>query len=162
MKRILMVAVVMMMVAVMVGSVYAGTASQGVGVTGTVASVCKFTGAGTGLDFGTMDAVVDTAGKIATVATQPSFWCTKGYNYTITDDNGLWESGTTHQMRSNTDDGAGTYDFIQYTFTYTATGAGSGASVSLNPLIGGSISAGGFDNVKADTYSDTVTLTINY
>ena len=88
--------------------------------------------------------------------TQPQFWCTKNASYTITDDNGLNESGTTYQMKH-----ASLADVIPYSFVYTATGTGSGPGTPITMNITSTVLSADYLNVAAGSYSDTVTLTIN-
>lgn len=123
-----------------------------VGVTANVVGTCKFNSGGT-MAFGDLDpsAPVD----VNALVTQPQFWCTKGASYSITDDDGLYESGTTHRVKH-----ASLSEYIPYTFTYTATGTGGGPSNPMNMDIAGMISGSGYSGVSAGSYSDTVTLTI--
>ncbi len=118
-------------------------------VSATVVGTCRFNSGGT-LDFGTL-----STGDVTTNAsTQPQFWCTQNVSYTITDDDGLNEVGTTHRMTDGT-------NFIPYTFTYTATGTGAGASSPITMDIQGTVLESDYTAVPAGTYSDTVTLSIN-
>lgn len=121
-------------------------------VSATVVGTCKFTSAGS-VAF-TLDPSV--GGAVTGTIAQPKFWCTKGTSYTLTDDNGLYESGTIHRM---TDDATGT-EFIPYTFTYTASGNGSGPALPLTLNIVSQVAATDYLNASAGTYADTVTLTI--
>jgi len=121
----------------------AGTAT--VDVTATVLAQCNFSTDGT-MAFGNLPIVpADTAGAV----TQPTFACTNGTDYTITDDGGL---AGTYTMDSGT-------DTINYTFTYTATGTGNGALQSMD--IAGMVTAAAYTGALAGVYTDTVTLTIN-
>lgn len=121
-------------------------------VSATVVGTCKFTSAGA-VSF-TLDPSV--GGAVNGAITQPTFWCTKGTSYTLTDDNGLYESGTVHRM---TDNATGT-QFIPYTFTYTATGTGDGPANAKILNIASQVAATDYLNASAGTYADTVTLTI--
>jgi spore coat protein U-like protein len=126
-----------------------------VNVSANVVGTCKFdTKVGT-LPFGDLDpAVGGNMNNLA--ATQPTFWCTKGSSYTITDDDGLHKSGTTHRMV-----GPSPTDLIPYTFTYTASGTGQGKSTLTTMNIAGQILGADYINATAGGYSDTVTLSIN-
>lgn len=123
-------------------------------VSATVVGTCKFT-TKTGAVAFTLDPSV--GGDVTGTITQPVFWCTKGVTYAIADDNGLNESGTTQRMKNT----AG--EFIPYSFTYTASGTGAGAkpgsAITMN--IASSVMEADYLNASADSYTDTVTLTIN-
>jgi len=138
----------------MAGVAFAGTDTASVAATASVAGVCKVTGGGS-IAFGALDQL--TGAAVTATPAQPAFWCTKTFPYTITDDNGANKSGTIYRLKA-----AGTADYISYTFSYTASGSGSGKTTLLSPVISALITAGAYDNVPADTYSDTITLTINY
>jgi spore coat protein U-like protein len=73
--------------------------SATVDVSATVVGVCKYS-TNTGSVSFTLDPSV--GGPVNGTLSQPAFWCTKGTGYTITDDNGLNESGTTHRMKHAT------------------------------------------------------------
>lgn len=121
-------------------------------VSATVVGTCKFNSGGS-VGF-TLDPSV--GGLVNGAITQPKFWCTKGTAYTLTDDNGKYESGTVHRM---TDDATGT-EFIPYTFTYTTTGNGTGPGLPITLDIVSQVAANDYLNKPAGTYADTVTLTI--
>ncbi len=122
-----------------------------VSVSATVVGTCKFTSGGS-ISF-TLDPSV--GGNVNGTVTQPTFWCTKGASYNITDDDGLYESGTTHRMKHET-----LTEYIPYSFTYTATGTGNGPSNSITMNISSTVLALDYLNASAGSYSDTVTLTI--
>jgi spore coat protein U-like protein len=149
MKKILMAVVATAAVA-MAGTAMGAT--QTVAVSANVVGTCQFNSGGS-INYPSLDAV---SGGTATV-NQPQFWCTKNASYTITDDNGLYESGNTFQMRS--DDAP--YDFIPYTFTYTISGSGTGKNAPINMNISSTVNAADLENVKVGGYRDTVTLTIS-
>jgi spore coat protein U-like protein len=155
MKKLLLVAsVAVIVVAITSGAFAAGSTTATVGATASVQAACKFTSNGT-IDFGTLDQL--TGGLVNATVVNPALWCTKSFNYTITDDNGVNKSGTTYQLKAS-----GSNDYIPYTFTYTKTGTGGGKTLLLSPGITASIAANVYDSVPADSYSDTITLTINY
>lgn len=122
-------------------------------VTATMTTVCQFNSNGT-VTF-TLDPT--SAADAAGVVVQPVYWCTSGTTSTITDDNGLHETGTTHRMW----DTATNSLFIPYTFTYTATGAGTGKSTPVTMNIAATVLNANFVGAAAGTYSDTVTLTVS-
>ena len=149
MKKVLMAMVAVAVVA-MAGSVMADTAT--VAVSATVVGTCKFT-AGGSIPFGNLDPSVGSD-QTPTV-TQPTFWCTKGAIYTITDDNGLNESGSTHRMVH-----ASLAEYIPYSFTYTAGGTGAGPANVITMNIASTVLGADYVNASAGSYTDTVTLTI--
>ncbi len=122
-----------------------------VSVSATVVGTCKFLTGGS-ISF-TLDPSV--GGNVNGTVTQPTFWCTKGASYNITDDDGLYESGTTHRMKHET-----LTEYIPYSFTYTATGTGNGPSNPITMNISSTVLASDYLNASAGSYSDTVTLTI--
>jgi spore coat protein U-like protein len=123
-------------------------------VSGTVLKACLVTGSAT-LSFGTLDAATNAGGATAT-GTPLSIMCTMGDVITVTNNGGLNYSGTP-QMISGT-------NYVPYNFSSASslTGAGGTTNIGGNLALGGTISAGALDNVPSGTYSDTITLTINY
>lgn len=124
-------------------------------VTANVVGTCKFSLATGAVTFGDLDPA--TASNVNGTVIQPQFWCTKGAAYTISDDNGLNETGTTHRM---VHDSTAT-EFIPYSFTYTATGTGAGpAATHVTMNIAAQVLGTDYAGALAGAYSDTVTLTI--
>jgi spore coat protein U-like protein len=124
-----------------------------VDVSATVTGTCQFDSGGS-VSF----ALDQSVGGLATgTVTQPQFWCTRNTLYTITDDDGAHESGTTHQMLHTTIAG----EYIPYTFTYTATGTGNGPTNPITMDILSEIAETDYISVASGSYTDTVTLTIN-
>lgn len=122
-----------------------------VNVNATVTGNCSFAGAGT-VSF----ALDPASGSDATgTVSAPTFWCTKGASYTITDDDGVYESGTTHRLKHAT-----LTEYIPYSFSYTSAGSGGGKGVTIALDLASSISNADYINASAGSYSDTVTLTI--
>lgn len=150
MKKILM-AVIAVALVTMAGAAMA--AETTVAVSATVVGTCKFT-AGGSIPFGNLDPSVGT--DQSPTVTQPTFWCTKGASYTITDDNGGNESGTIYRMKHAT-----LAEYIPYSFTYTATGTGGGPTNVKTMDIASKVLGVDYANASAGSYSDTVTLTIN-
>ena len=142
----------MLAVTLAAGSAFAAGSST-INVSAAVTGTCRWVSAAGSVAFGTLDQDLQPA--VTGTVTDPTFWCTNGKAYTIVDDNGLNEVGTTHQLS----DGAGAV--LAYTFSYTAAGTGSGKSVTLNPAISAGIVAGTYGDLPEGNYSDTVTLTIN-
>jgi len=151
MKKILMALIAVALVAMAGAAMAQDTAT--VAVSATVVGTCKFATGGS-IPFGNLDPSVGTDQTPA--VTQPTFWCTKGASYTITDDDGVNKSGTTHQMKH-----ASLTEYIPYSFTYTASGTGAGPGSVLTMDIASSVKGTDYQNASAGSYTDTVTLTIN-
>lgn len=149
-----LVAVLVAIGILMMGGIAFAAGTTTVGVSANVLGRCGFNTAGT-VAFGDIDPT--NAPVVTPTITQPTLWCTNGTTYTITDDKGLHESGTTFRMQHDTD----ATQFIPYTFTYTASGTGAGKTSPITMNIGASIAAGTYSDAKAGAYADTVTLTIN-
>lgn len=155
MKKIRMAVVAVALVAMAGSAMAVDTAT--VTVSASVLGNCRFsTNTGT-VSFGTLDPAA--GGNVNGTVTQPVFWCTRGTSFTIGDDVGLHESGSTYRMQHATS----TTDFIPYTFTYTGsgTGAGAGAANRITMDIAAQVLGLDYINALAGSYSDTVTLTIN-
>lgn len=149
MKKCLTVFIALAVLAV-AGAGWAATTT--VAVSASVAGTCQFNNTGS-VAFGALNQT--TAPLVNGTVTNPQFWCTKNTAWTITDDLGAHETGSTFRM-TNT---AGT-DFIPYTFTYTTTGTGAGKTAPISMDITATVAAGTYVDVPAGTYTDTVTLTI--
>jgi len=151
MKKVLMVLIA---VAVVAAAGVAAADSASVAVTANVIGTCKFNSGGsiTYTDLDPASASTTVSGTVV----QPQFWCTRNASYTITDDLGLHESGTTFRMQH----GTVLTDFIPYTFTYNATGTGTGKTAPITMNIASTIAVSDLANVSPGNYSDTVTLSI--
>lgn len=123
-------------------------------VTANVVGTCKFSVAAGAVSFGNLDPSV--ANDVNGTVVQPQFWCTKGASYTISDDNGANESGTTHRMVH----GSTATEFIPYSFSYTTTGLGNGPQDKVTMDIVAQVLGTDYAGALAGAYSDTVTLTI--
>lgn len=157
MKKSLVILAAMVMVIAMVSGAYAaGSKTDAIPVTATVATNCTISGGS--IDFGTIDAVTDAAGGSATV-TAPVINCTKDTSVAVTDDLGANENGTNARMTNGT-------DYIVYSFTYTTPIIGEGMGVAHdigdNLALSASFAAGALDLASAGAYTDTLTLTITY
>lgn len=122
-----------------------------VGVSATVTGTCKFTSGGA-VSF-TLDPSV--GGPVTGSITQPTFWCTKGTSYTLTDNNGLYVSAGAQRMKHGS-----AAEYIPYTFTYTSSGNGTGPATPITMDIASQVAATDYLNASAGSYADTVTLTI--
>lgn len=128
----------------------AGTAS--VAVSAAVSGNCKFNSGGA------VSFVLDpsSASDATGTVTQPAFWCTKGSSYTLSDDDGVNESGVGAQRMKH----ATLAEYIPYTFAYTASGTGTGKGTPITLDIASTVVNADFVNASAGAYADTVTLTI--
>lgn len=157
MKKYLFVFAAMLFVIGLTSGAYAGTKTDAVPVSATVAANCTITGGS--IAFGTVDAVTNASGATATVV-NPTIKCTKGASVAVTDDMGANEasSGAAPARMKNGS------DYIEYAFTYTTplTGMGMGNDIGSTLSLAATIAAGKLDNAAAGSYSDTLTLTITY
>ena len=138
------------------GGAYADT--QNLTVTATVRSVCKFTSAARTLNFdidpstpGTVSGVMDGA---------VTYKCTRDTVATgVTASNGSHFSGSRRMS-----DGAGTPTYLPYTLSVTggtATGSGFGTgSTDSTITVTGTVAATDYANLPANSFSDTVVLTL--
>jgi spore coat protein U-like protein len=152
MKKSLVLMLAMGLVLVLGGVAMAGDTAT-VEVTANVVGVCKFLTGGT-MAFGDLDPSTGLD-KDATV-TQPTFWCTKGSTYTISDDKGGNASGNQRRVKHNS-----LTEYINYSMNYTTTGTGTGRTGTLGMNISGTITSANYQNASVGGYADTVTLTIN-
>lgn len=150
MRKILGAAMVLGMLA-MGGAAWAADTAT-VNVNAVVTGTCQF------LTDGSINFTLDPSvgGDVDGTVIQPTFWCTKNASYTITDDDGINESGTVHQLKHVTEP-----DVIPYSFTYTVTDTGQGRNTTLSMDIASTILFTDYADKAGGDYSDTVTLTIN-
>lgn len=123
-----------------------------VAVSAAVSGSCKFNSGGA------VSFVLDpasTSDATGTV-TQPAFWCTKGSAYSLSDDDGVNESGIGAQRMKH----ATLAEYIPYTFAYTTSGTGTGKGTPITLDIASTVVNSNFVNASAGAYADTVTLTI--
>jgi spore coat protein U-like protein len=123
-----------------------------VNVSATVIDSCKVITDGS-LDFGNLDPAI--GGLVNGTPVNPSFWCTNGTIYNITDDNGFNKNGTIYRMKHQT-----LAEYIPYSFAYVTTGTGAGPTTALFMDITGSVAAGAYLNASPVPYADVVTVTI--
>lgn len=123
-----------------------------VAVSAAVSGSCKFNSGGA------VSFVLDpasTSDATGTV-TQPAFWCTKGTAYSLSDDDGVNESGVGAQRMKH----ATLAEYIPYTFAYTTSGSGTGKGTPITLDIASTVVNANFVNASAGAYADTVTLTV--
>lgn len=153
MRKLVVLAMVLGLVSVL-GSTALAQQTNTVTVSANVVGTCRFVSPTSTLGFGGLD---PSSGTDANASATTTFWCTRGASYSITDDDGLYESGTTHRMRH----ASSSTEFIPYSFSYsptTGTGTGPGTPITLN--ITGTVTFANYQNAEAGNYSDTVVLTI--
>lgn len=156
MKKGIVAIIVIALVALAGTAMGADTAT--VDITATVLGTCEFSSVGTNIGFGTLPFDASGVASGDSAVGSIDFRCTNGAVFTITDDDGLHESGGTHRLESDT---VAPLEYIPYTLAYVPTaltGQGWGTWITLNMTA--DIAAGAYTNNSPDTYSDTVTLTI--
>lgn len=154
MKKLLVLAMVLGLV-LGIGVSFASDTNT-VTVQANVFGTCKFLSTTSTLAFGSLD---PSSGSDVNASTTVQFWCTKNTSYSITDDDGLYESGPNgNRMRHESIP----TEYIPYKFSYSpASGTGSGKTKPITLTISGSIAYTDYRDAAAGLYSDTVTLTIN-
>ena len=150
-KHLLIAVMALVLVSFSSSAMAAGNAT--VTVDATVVGTCQWITIAGALDLGNL--TVGDIGPIA-AATQPDFWCTQGAAYTITDDDGLNESGPGAPRLT---DGGG--NFIDYSYTYTAGGFGGGPLGTITMDFNASVLEADYAAQPAGGYSDSVLLTIS-
>lgn len=154
-------------VAAMLG--VAGTAAAGgthtVSVSATVTGVCivPVSDQTSTLGFGSIDGSM--AGPFNATWSGGNFRCTNGTTYTVTSNDGLWESasgGASNRMKLSTAANCSTAsDCIRYTMTNATTGTGSGMTTNISFNVTGQTTAADIASAAAGSYADTVTLTVS-
>jgi spore coat protein U-like protein len=162
MKRVMLSTAIVMIAIAMGGSVFAGTLSPTVSVSGTVLEVCTG-GTGGVLAFGNIDP--SAAGPLSATPTEAYVKCTYGTDFSVAAAStnkgdpaaSCAGAGITGRLK---DAGTNTMD---YAFTCTGSGTGDGflgSGVALG--LGASIASAEYGDAPAGSYSDNVTLTITY
>jgi len=158
MKKSLVILAAMVMVFAMVsGAFAAGSKTDAIPVSATVATNCTISGGS--IAFGSVDAVTDATGKVATVVA-PTINCTKGATVNVTNDDGGNELvAGAPRMKNGT-------QYIAYTVTYASplTGADMGTTHDIGGALtlAANIPAGALDAAAAGVYADIYTITIAY
>lgn len=122
-------------------------------VSAEVTGVCKV------LTTGAVTFVLDPSvgGTVPGTVTQPTFWCTKGTAWTLSDNKGLNSVASVRKMKS----AINPLELISYSFTYATTGSGLGRTISIPTNIAASVLEADYKDSLAGSYADTVTLTIS-
>ena len=151
MKKILLVAVVMAIVA-MAGVVMAADTNT-LTVNATVVGTCKFNAATS-----TLNLSLDPSSAVdATASTTVTYWCTNGTTAAGVASNDGIHSVAVGQKRLS--DGT---NFIPYSIALTGgTQAGGGPASPKTLTINGTVLNAAFINAVAGTYADTVMLSLN-
>lgn len=154
MRKLVVLAMVLGLVSVL-GSTAFAQQTNTVTVSANVVGTCRFVSPTSTLGFGGLD---PSSGADANASATATFWCTRGAAYSITDDDGLYETGANaNRMRHTTT----STEFIPYSISYTpATGTGSGPQTPITLNISGTVTFANYQNAAAGDYSDTVVLTI--
>jgi spore coat protein U-like protein len=157
MKKVLAISAAVAVLAV-AGSAFAA-GSNTLTVSASVTETCKFVDPSSTLAFGALD---PSASADATATVTTKFWCTKGVS---TD--AIAAASTVTALDPTTTTGAtlkgattGNVDSIPYTLILTKSGTNLGPGTPRDLKIDGKITNANYINKTADSYSDTVTLTI--
>src|SRR3989304_5529941 len=129
--------------------------SNTVTVTANVVGTCKFNSATSTLAFGGLD---PSSGSDVNASTSTTFWCTKNATYSVTDDDGLYETGANaNRMRHATT----LTEYVPYSFSYNpTTGSGLGRTSRITLTIDGTVTFANYQNAAAGDYADTVVVSI--
>ncbi len=150
----------------------AGVASAGgthvITVSASVTGVCSVVDTTSTLGFGALDP--SSGGTVNAVwsgtASGGKFACTKGQPFTVTSDDGLWESssgGANNRMKLSTaTDCTVATNCIRYTLTSVTSGTGAGFAVAnrISFAVTGQTTIADYVNANVGSFSDTVTLTV--
>lgn len=123
----------------------------------SVYSACRFTTTAATFSFGNLNPGTPVDVNISTTVTfrcngNPSPW-----TYTITDDDGLYETGIdANRMRNTTVP----TQYLPYTFSYSPTTGTVPRNTSQTLTINGTVKGIDYQYAYVGTYSDTVVLTI--
>jgi len=162
-KNVYVLLAAVILVIAMAGGAFAGSTTASVTASATVNNICVAAGS-PAINFGSIDASSTYTGNVN--LSGMTLWCTKNdAAVKVTVGNGSYWDGSTMRMKAS-----GSLDYIPYAVACTAgcsaavTGQGKSTDLITTGVVAmhGNITAGGLDNVPADSYSDTVTLTIDY
>lgn len=154
MKKVLL-AVTMLALVVTLSSTITFAADTGtVNINANVVGTCKFTTSTANINVSLDPSVGGTVNGSGSLV----FWCTKNASYTVTDDDGLYETGANANRVFN----SAASEYIPYTFSYNPTsGTGSGPVSPITLNITASFAQTDYENASAGSYTDTVTITVN-
>jgi hypothetical protein len=144
------------------GAQAAGTHT--IAVSATVQGICIVTGGNTNstLQWGTING---STGPFTATWSGGNFRCTNGSAYTVTSNDGLWETaagGANNRMKlSSAADCTTATNCIRYTLTNVASGTGTGLANDISFNVTGTTTAADLISAPAGNYADTVILTVN-
>lgn len=122
------------------------------------AATCSFNSGPTTLNFGSLD---PGTGADVTITGTVTFRCIGAGPFptffTITDDDGRYETGTNANRMRNT---AVLTEFLPYTFSLVPPTGGVNRNVTTTVTLTGAVRGVDYRNAYVGNYSDTVTLTI--
>jgi len=148
---LLVLSVVMLMLA---SSVSFAADTGTVNINATVVGTCKFTTNSANINVTLDPSVGGTVNGTASLV----FWCTKNASYTVSDDDGLYETGVDANRVFNST----ANEYIPYSFSYTPTsGTGNGPANPITLNLTASFAQVDYQNASAGIYTDTVTITVN-
>jgi len=146
--------------------IVAGQAAAGgthvITVSASVTGTCVVNTTTSTLAFGALDPAA--GGTVSATWSGGTFRCTNGTPYTVSSDDGLWESssgGANNRMKLSTaTDCSVATNCIRYTLGSVTTGTGAGMTTNISFGVTGSTALADYQNAKQGSYSDTVTLTV--
>lgn len=152
MKRLILTAMAMITAVMVSGAAMAATNTMT--VSASVTGTCRFSSPVSTLAFGALDpsSAADGAGSV-----NINFWCTRGTAYSMTNDDGLYETGVNANRMRHAVNPA---EFIPYSISYAAAGTGLGATTPITLTVSGAILNADYINALEGAYSDTVVLTV--
>jgi spore coat protein U-like protein len=156
---------VLAMAAFALASVAGAGGTHTVNVSASVLGICAVITASSTLAFGSLNP--STGGTVNATGSAASFRCTQGQTFTITSDDGVYESasgGANNHMRLTGAVGAGctnAYECIRYTLAFTSTGTGTGFLNNISFGVTGSTGIVDYQSAAVGSYTDTVTLTVS-
>ncbi len=155
MRRILMLTLAGLILVFAHTAAFAADTGQ-VQINATVLGTCKFT---TGGGSTTINVTLDpSVGGPVTGTGSLTFWCTKNSSFSVSDDDGLYESGSDQNKVYN----SAANEYIPYTFSYSPTsGTGNGPMNPITLDVSASFAESDYQNASAGTYTDTVTITVS-
>jgi hypothetical protein len=145
-----------------VGLAWAGGQHQ-ITVSASVTGTCVVNDTTSTLSFGALNPA--SGGTVNATWSTGSFRCTNGTTYTVSSNDGGWETssgGANNRMkRAGATDCSAASDCIRYTLTSVTGGTGQGMSNNISFAVTGSTSLADYQDAKEGSYQDVVTLTVS-
>lgn len=152
MKKLLILLSAIAIVSISSKAIAADTGT--VNINATVVGTCKFTTNTANINVTLDPSVGGTVNGSGSLV----FWCTKNASYTVSDDDGLYETGVNLNRVFNST----ANEYIPYSFSYNPTsGSGNGPQNPITLSVTASFAQTDYQNASAGTYTDTVTITVN-